>query len=373
MSRKVLIDLQFLKDLYCGFGQLSLNYGNYIKNNPDKFDGLDITLYVPEKYVGAFGDHVKYLVVSKKYKNLPFLIPHFDVWHMTTQFVRYCELSGNTTRILTYHDLNFIYELASDPNKVRKKIRRTQALFDASDVVTAISNFTTSELHKNLKTKGRDIVLNYVSQKELINDERIKPQFIKSDRKFFFTIGQVREKKNFHVLLDMIKLMPDYDVYICGDRKWEYAEMMQKRIADENITNAFMTEKISPAEKIWLYDNCNAFLFPSKFEGFGLPVIEAMQFGKPVFSSRYTSLPEIGGAYAFFWDNFEPEHMKEVVETNIVKFHSDKEKIVKQIEYALSFTIEKHMGKYIELYKNTPLKKWNPFKTLRNYYLNLKM
>lgn len=372
MSRKVLIDLQFLKDLYCGFGQLSLNYGNYIKNNPEKFEGLDITLFVPQEYVGKFGDKVKYLPVARKYKKFPFLLPYFDVWHSTTQKVRYSSLSSKTIRIISIHDLNFIYELVSSPARVKRRLSRTQACIDLSDVITAISNFTIGDIQKNLNLKGKTIHLNYVGEKELINDERTKPQFIKSDRKFCFTIGQVQEKKNFHVLLDMIKLMPDYDLYICGDTSHPYAQMIAKRIADENITNAFLTGKISHPEKIWLYDNCTAFMFPSKFEGFGWPVIEGMQFGKPVFSSRYTSLPEIGGKYAFFWDNFEPEHMKDIVEKNVTSFYANQEAIDKQIEYALSFTLEKHMDKYIELYRNTPSKKWNPFKTLRNYYLFLK-
>lgn len=56
---------------------------------------------------------------------------------------------------------------------------------------------------------------------------------------------------------------------------------------------------IEQTEKIWLYRNCQAFLFPSRGEGFGLPVIEAMQFGKAVFISNYTCLPEISNGFAF--------------------------------------------------------------------------
>ena len=59
--------------------------------------------------------------------------------------------------------------------------------------------------------------------------------------------------------------------------------------------------------------HCEAFLFPSLFEGLGLPVIEAMSHGKPVFSSMQTSLSEIAGEYAFAFDSFEPELMARTV------------------------------------------------------------
>jgi hypothetical protein len=49
--------------------------------------------------------------------------------------------------------------------------------------------------------------------------------------------------------------------------------------------------------------------FPPLLEGFGLPVIKVMQFGKPVFSSNRTSLPEICGGHAFLWENFDVDYM----------------------------------------------------------------
>ena len=84
-------------------------------------------------------------------------------------------------------------------------------------------------------------------------------------------------------------------VYICGDAHFAYAEEVRNLIRENQLTNVFLTDFISQSEKIWLYRNCEAFLLPSEGEGFGLPVVEAMQFGKAVFAAN--SL----GSFLFFF------------------------------------------------------------------------
>lgn len=372
MKRKsVLIDLRYLAYTNGGFGQLSLNYGNYVKNNPDKIADLDITLFVPKDYIGEFGSHVKYLECKRIYKKHPFLLPYFDIWHSTSQQAKYIAIGSRTTRIITIHDLNFLYE--NSPKRAKRKLKRQQFILDTADILTAISNFTIGDLKKHIKLRGKSVILNYVGERSIAQDPEIKPNFVKTNRQFFFTIGQVVEKKNFHVLLDMMKLMPNYDLYICGDNNYEYAKYIEKRIIDEDIKNVFVTGIISPEEKVWMYRNCTAFTFPSKFEGFGYPLIEAMLFGKPVFSSSCTSLPEIGDKYAFFWNNFDPEHMKELIESNLDNYYNNKEFINEEIKYANSFTIDRHMGAYLDLYRQVEIKKReNLFLSIYNYYRYLR-
>ncbi len=74
-----------------------------------------------------------------------------------------------------------------------------------------------------------------------------------------------------------------------------------------------MPGQISDEDKYWFLKNCKAVLFPSKFEGMGIPPIEAMRFGKPVFASASSSIPEICEDNAFYWENFNPEDMKKSI------------------------------------------------------------
>ena len=87
-------------------------------------------------------------------------------------------------------------------------------------------------------------------------------------------------------------------------------------------------------------------------EGFGIPTIEAMRFGKPVFLSNSTSLPEIGGKHAFYWDHFEPKYMAEIFIKEIITYNAKKDWYSEQyIKRAKSFDWNKAAKQYIELYK----------------------
>ena len=91
-------------------------------------------------------------------------------------------------------------------------------------------------------------------------------------------------------------------------------------------------------------------MFPSLTEGFGIPVIEAMLLGKPTFLSTKTSLPEIGGNKAYYFENFKEEHMNSVFEHGMNDYYENN-KVKEIIEWAQQFSWEKASKEYIEVYK----------------------
>jgi glycosyltransferase involved in cell wall biosynthesis len=83
-----------------------------------------------------------------------------------------------------------------------------------------------------------------------------------------------------------------------GGQGW-LMEDFQKHLSELGIAaHVLMTGYVSDQELIWLYRNCYTNLYPSLFEGFGLPVLEGMQFGAPTLASRSTSIPEVAGKAA---------------------------------------------------------------------------
>lgn len=354
-KKKVLVDLSALKDLYCGLGQVALTYGNYFRDHyKQNSSNYDLTLLVPDTMFGKFGNEVKYLSSTKRLtRKFQFLLPKFEVWHSIHQLSRFRPRNKSTKIILTIHDLNYLYE--REGARKKRKHRQIQNKITRANELICISNFAKNEVEQNMNLGGKECTVIYNHTEALQTKNAIKPMLeIKSP--FFFSIGVIQKKKNFHVLLELMKLMPEKELYIAGKelndpKKNGYAEMIRKKIKDEKINNVTLVGPISQEEKIWFYQHCEAFLFPSLFEGFGLPIIEAMQFGKPVFSSKETSLQEIGNKFAYFWKNFESKHMHEVVNNNLNAFKTNSDLINAELAYANSFTSNKHFELYEKLYE----------------------
>ncbi|MCX7985788.1 MAG: glycosyltransferase family 4 protein [Bacteroidales bacterium] len=348
--KKILIDLSALKYINSGFGQISLNYGHFFGSK--RFDDMEVSLLVPDAFVGRFGQNVRYISIKKFYQYLPFLLPKFDIWHAIHQRIKLFPFCKKTKIILTIHDLNFLYE--DDDISCEKGLMKLKNLIEKADVVIAISHFTKYQILNNLSGIRKEVRVIYNGVAVPADPPpHYVPSFIKNPKeKFFFTLGEVKKRKNFHVLLDFMKHMPDFRLYIAGSSSNYYARELEKRILLENLNNISLLGQISDIDKSWLYKNCHAFLFPSLLEGFGLPVIEAMHYGKPVFLSRHTSLPEIGSDKAFYWDTFDTEHMVQVVKEKLNYFHSNISVAENLKRYAATFSYEKHFQEYLSLYQS---------------------
>jgi len=150
-----------------------------------------------------------------------------------------------------------------------------------------------------------------------------------------------------------MKKFPDYDLIIAGDNDSAYAKGILEQVAELGLTGRIhLPGKISEQDKYWLYSRCRAFLFPSLAEGFGMPVIEAMLLGKPVFTSTFASLPEIGGLFAFYWQNFDPDHMAEVMQKGLAEHDlQPNEFSAKMIRYAQKFSWNECIDNYFSMYK----------------------
>ena len=112
-----------------------------------------------------------------------------------------------------------------------------------------------------------------------------------------------------------------------------------------------MPGPVSDEERQWLYENCESFVFPSLTEGFGLPPIEAMTVGKPVFLARRTSLPEIGGQKAFYWDTFTPNHLMDVYQQGMQLYNAQPNYAEDLQQAAARFCWQEAARQYVDMYR----------------------
>lgn len=341
---KILVDLSILRHPYCGLGQIALSYGRWYAEHPESIArGCEVTLLVPREYMGAFGQSVGYLEAKPLYRHLPMLMPDYDLWHSIHQLTPFRPSSRRTRRLLTIHDVNFVYE--KQGAKRQRYLRRLQREVDAADELCFISHFAQEDCARHIDLHGKPQHVIYNGVADLTQGPQSAP-LPSPPSPFFLSIGVVKAKKNLHTLLPMMDLLPDYHLLIAGNDSDPYADSLRRQLAQH--PNVEMLGTVSDDQRRWLYAHCAALLFPSLSEGFGLPAIEAMQWGRPVFCSRCTSLPEIGSTHARYFDDFDPAHMAETVRKGLADFGPQAAEAEK--EYAATFSYESHMRRYWELY-----------------------
>ena len=124
---------------------------------------------------------------------------------------------------------------------------------------------------------------------------------------YWLSVGTIEPRKNQRRLAEAyahylaLGGMP-MPLVLVGGKGW-LMDDFQKSLSELGISDHVMiTGYVSDEELIWLYRNCYANLYPSLFEGFGLPVLEGMQFGAPTLASQSTSMPEVAGEAAILLD-----------------------------------------------------------------------
>ena len=316
-----------------------------IKQSNDRFT---LYGYMRRKSIHTFQKIHGTILISLLHKIFFPKYNQFDLVHFTNQ---YCKLNPNRVKakkVLTIHDMNPVHEKSRSPQRYDKYLRRLGGYIDACDRVVVISNFVAKDVIEHYPQATNKLSVIYNGADKLTMPPDHTPVY-KPSCKFLFTIGSLAAKKNFHVLPALLK-NNDYELIIAG-KITGYQEKILEEAAKYNCTDrVIIPGLISDEDKAWYYKNCEAFLFPSIAEGFGLPVIEAMHFGKPVFLSKHTSLPEVGGDAAWYFDNFEPGAMQATFIKGLQEYAA-KDMSAGIMEHAAKFDWKKTARQYLDLYQ----------------------
>lgn len=187
------------------------------------------------------------------------------------------------------------------------------------DVMNAARILTTSHwVRQDIEQKYRrkDIDVIYVpvmiKENEMTDFQLLQDRYHIEKKKFFYTVSQMIPHKNLKTLIAMMDKII-HSGHEAGDLpkklvvsgvNGNVAEELKRQIRDRNLQDAvILTGFISNEERNSLYQNCHTFLFPSVFEGFGMPPVEAMLFGTRVITTRCASIPEVTQGKAVYVDD----------------------------------------------------------------------
>ena len=332
---RVVVDLEKLRHINCGLGRFSLHLAEellrvadgrfrpvfFLPAGADRhlpaagFDRIDVAFWKKEGLLRAVRPLVR-----------PFLPPpDVALWHVTNQSSKYLPLDPRVPVVLTIHDLSFLHEAPREGRAaeigrklaaVRRKARRAAAIVTDSEWVA-------DDVRRHVPLDGRPVHVVPLGIAPPPPAATRRPAFV-PEGQFLLTVGNSLPHKNFHVLIDLAERLPDTRLVIAGKKATPYGRFLEGEVARRGLGGrVILPGEVSDGDRQWLYEHCEAFLFPSLTEGFGLPVLEAMQCGRPVFVSRTTSLPEIAGGHGFYFDSYAADAMAAVLRDGLERFRGD--------------------------------------------------
>jgi glycosyltransferase involved in cell wall biosynthesis len=351
--KQVFLESHNLKNKFSGFGQF--NY-HLIKALAQQYlDGLELTINA--KHPGVWKEEFGAVFNYHKYKSItrhkPFRIKKkYDLWHCLNQNIK-IEPFFDIPYLLTVHDIHFVTE--GSPGIQVKQREKFKAKLKRAHAVVYISEFAKKDTNSFFEVPN--IPQYVIHNGNTITDISIPSAFhpaIISEKPFLFSIGDFSERKNFKSLVEMLRHLPDFNLILAGNNRSAYGDELRILVDKHQLNDrVLLPGKIEDVEKRYYLQHCEALVFPSLREGFGIPPIEAMRFGKPVFISNNTSLPEIGGEHSFYWDQYNPEYMAQVVRNGMEKY-KDNPSFYKDwyVARAQSFSWDRTAKKYLEVYQS---------------------
>jgi len=346
--RRIGISLGNIGALHDGLGEFALQIGKRIAAQAPAWRvqyGIGFDFHLRDKLAGMYGNDVGYLPVNR-WQRIRHVQPQpYALWHSLHQLNKNLPPAGCGPRVVTVHDLNYLY--GRNAFSTWRHHRRTLALLRRTDQIVAISHYTAGDVRKHLGWTGPMQVIHNGARSFVDAPRQPLPGWVEADeRPFIYHLSRMSASKNPQAIINLARAWPEMLFVLCGPP----SDDAKRLRAHVKLPNVQFHLGIDDAQKAWAYARCTGFLFPSLTEGFGLPPIEAMHFGKPVFLARRTCLPEIGGDAADYFDDFDPGSMRRVVEHGLVR-QREPGRADAIRAHAAQFDWDRAAAAYLDLYR----------------------
>jgi glycosyltransferase involved in cell wall biosynthesis len=221
-------------------------------------------------------------------------------------------------------DLSFIHFPDMFKQKDLRQLRSwTSYSARQASLIFTISDTSKNDIIKEYKLASNRVVVTHlgVKQKEdssMVKDIRDKYDI---DTDFILFVGTIQPRKNLQKLIEAFSKISNKSMklVVVGKKGWQYEEILEAPQKFGVSDRVRFLDFVSDEDLMALYIEAACFVLPSLYEGFGLPILEAMKYGCPVITSNVSSMPEAGGDAALYVD---PENVDDIAR-NIEKLLND--------------------------------------------------
>jgi len=268
--------------------------------------------------------YFKYCLINGKFLWSQIYLPlylyrkkNIDVYFSPAHYLpRFCPVP----QVVTIHDLAYLYYPEDFIKKDLWQLKNwTNFSINQAKRIIAVSKTTKKDIIKNYDVDEDKVSVIYngyekISQKLKVKSQKYNSK-VKSKEPFILFVGTIQPRKNLEVLIDAFdkftQTNKEFKLVIVGKKGWLYENIFEKVKTMNLEKKVIFTDHVSDSELIWLYKNAFCLVLPSLYEGFGIPVLEAMNFDCPLIASFSSSLPEIGGDASLYFDPKNPDDLLE--------------------------------------------------------------
>lgn len=308
------------------------------------------------------------LIEGYPYSLNPNQLSKADVYHATffpiPERVRQVK---DVNKIITIHDLipTLYPQFCGDNEDVR--ISRTIDSIDPDTWVICVSNATKNDLCNHSKTISRDrLLVTYLAAdpqmfypcQDYNKITSLRKKYSIPDENYILGLSTLEPRKNLdHLIRCYAKVIQqqhikDLSLVLVGNQGWKYKKILDE-LSNQHLLKdrIILTGRVADEELAALYSGALAFIYPSFYEGFGLPPLEAMQCGVPVITSNISSLPEVVGDAGILLDPNDTDGLCHSI-LEIYNRPSLRENMsLKSLEQAKKFSWKKCSQETIAVYK----------------------
>jgi len=259
--------------------------------------------------------------------------------------------------VTSVHDFSFLLHKEFHPKERIEYFENNffQNIY-RSDIIITGSEFSKREILERLDFDASQVKVIYHG----LNHQLFQPLQDKSinfdlPEQFIFSVGSIEPRKNLLGLLKAYNILAEdtkenYHLVLAGFKGWENEEIM--RLIELNKSHIHYLGYLTDEDLVKTYNLASLFVYPSFYEGFGLPVLEAMACATPVVCSDHSSLPEVGGDAVVYCNPNSVEDIKEKIESVLKDKVLQKEMITKGLKRAKTFTWEKSAQEHLKIFES---------------------
>jgi glycosyltransferase involved in cell wall biosynthesis len=243
-----------------------------------------------------------------------------DVVHGTNYSVFPCK---DTVKLMTIYDLAFIKHPDYVNSSVKLYAKRVRQSLQWTDAILTISESSKHDIVKYLHVPPELVYVTPLASRYHINyltddlvDRVDKHTNYDFSRPYLLFVSTIEPRKNVISIISAFNRLKDrnkipHNLVLIGQKGWNYEPVFQKIESSRWKENIHHLDYLSDELVALFYSRADVFVYPSHYEGFGLPVLEAMTLGTPVVTSNISALPEVAGDAALLVD---PDNVEELAD-----------------------------------------------------------